>query len=413
MREQQTAVGDRFGEIAISLGFLSQEQLMVGLARQAELHTQGGNKRLGEVLFELKSIDLRSIQKVLLEQQRNRKAAASQASPSGRKLGEYVLESKLGEGGMGAVYKARDEHLGRIVALKVMSKSVANNPEFVERFKREVKAAGQLNHVHIVAAFGAGEADGQPYLAMEFVDGESLGRRFRTLGRLVEQEALRITKGVAAGLGHAHSHSFVHRDIKPDNVLLGHDGSVKIVDLGLAKALDDDQRLTKTGIAIGTPHYISPEQARGDKHLDHRCDIYSLGATLYLLLTSRLPFDGKNNTEIMLKHLKDELENPQDLVPELSDGTVAIVTRMMAKKPADRYDSCEQLIEDIDCVLDGKPLRHAQVDDDMEKSSIRPRHKRVKRAPPRAKASGCLVLLVTLPGMLGGVAWAVLALLYR
>ena len=406
MSDNKPAAGDRFGEIAISMGVLTEEQLNAGLARQAELKTQSSDKRLGEVLFELKSIDLRTIQKVLLEQQRRRKAAESQASPTGKKFGEYVLESKLGEGGMGSVYKARDEHLGRVVALKVMTKSVANNREFVERFKREVKAAGQLNHINIVSAFGAGDVDGQPFLAMEFVDGESLGRRFRTLGRLVEREALRITKGVAAGLAHAHSQSFVHRDIKPDNVLLGHDGSIKIVDLGLAKALDDDQRLTKTGVAIGTPHYISPEQARGDKQIDHRCDIYSLGATLYLLLSGRLPFDGKNNSEIMLKHLKDELENPQDLAPELSDGVVAIVTRMMAKKPADRYDSCEQIIEDIDCVLEGKPLKHAKVEDDMEKSSILPPKKRVRRAPARAKAGGCLVLLVALPGVLCGVAWA-------
>jgi eukaryotic-like serine/threonine-protein kinase len=159
----------------------------------------------------------------------------------------------------------------------------------------------------------------------------------------------------------------------------------------------DDQRLTKTGIALGTPHYISPEQARGERDVDHRSDIYSLGATLYVLLTGQVPFDGRNNAEIMLKHLKEELENPQDLVPEISDGAAAIVAKMMAKKPPERYDACEQVNEDIDRVLSGQPPSYALAG--MAESSIRPARRHRPRAGGRTRSSsGCLGVL------LGGVA---------
>jgi serine/threonine-protein kinase len=295
---------------------------------------------------------------------------------------------------MGTVYKARDTKLDRVVALKVLSRSLTSDPRFVERFSREVKLTAALNHRNIVTAFGAGEAEGLPYLAMEFVDGESLHKRLRRKKMLPEKEALTIIKGVAAGLEHAHSHGFIHRDVKPDNALISSDGTVRVADLGLAKSVDDDQRLTKTGTAIGTPHYISPEQARGEKNVDHRSDIYSLGATLYTLLTGRRPFDGKNNAEIMLKHLNEELENPQDLVPEISDATVAIVSKMMAKKPGHRYDSCRQLIADVDRVLGAKVTE--EIGSPRGESSIRPPRRRRRRMAARAKASsssGCLLFL--------------------
>src|SRR3990172_2471645 len=179
---------------------------------------------------------------------------------------------------MGAVYKAREPLTGRLIALKVLNRSLASDPRLLERFQREARMVGALNHPHIVAAYGSGEAGGQPYLAMEFVDGESARARLKRLGRLPEAEAVTLVKAVAEGLAHAHAEGMVHRDVKPDNVLLGKDGAVKLADLGLAKSIEDDQRLTRTGTAMGTPHYISPEQARGESQLDGRTDIYSLGA---------------------------------------------------------------------------------------------------------------------------------------
>jgi len=397
----QPEKGDRFGELAIEMKLIQSSEVSEALKRQAVLQTQNKRKPIGEILVEMHVLDLRRVQKVLLEQQRRRKAKGGAGRKdtmvTRKRFGDFELLDRIGEGGMGAVYKARDM-TGRTVALKVLNKDISGDIEFVKRFQREAKAGGALNHPNIAAAYAAGEQDGRPFLSMEFIDGESLRARLRRKGRLQEKEALAVTRGVAAGLAHAHSHNFIHRDIKPDNVLMGNDGSVKLVDLGLAKSLEDDQRLTKTGIALGTPHYISPEQARGQKEVDHRCDIYSLGATLYLLLTGQVPFEGSTNAEIMLKHLKEELENPQDILPEISDGAVLVITRMMAKKPEERYADCLQLIEDLDQVLMGQMPKHAAKV--MAQSSIRPPRRRRPRAAarPRAPKSGCLVVLIALSG---------------
>jgi serine/threonine-protein kinase len=398
----QSKKGDRFGEIAVEMKLIQASDVSEALKRQAVLQNQNKRKPIGEILLEMRILDLRRVQKVLLEQQRRRKARAAPVKAdsmvAAKRFGDFELLDRIGEGGMGAVYKARDL-TGRLVALKVLNKDISGDTEFVKRFQREAKAGGALNHPNIAAAYAAGEQDGRPFLSMEFIDGESLRARLRRKGRLQEKEALAVTRGVAAGLAHAHSHNFIHRDIKPDNVLMGNDGSVKLVDLGLAKSLEDDQRLTKTGIALGTPHYISPEQARGQKEVDHRCDIYSLGATLYLLLTGQVPFEGSTNAEIMLKHLKEELDNPQDILPEISDGAVLVITRMMAKKPEERYTDCLQLIEDLDQALMGQMPKHANAS--MAQSSIRPPRRRRQRPAPRAKSSsGCLVALLAFSGAL-------------
>jgi serine/threonine protein kinase len=261
-----------FGELAIALGLLKPEQLNAGLAQQAEQRAQGQQpKAIGEILISRHWMDLRGVQKVLLEQQRRRRATGVVvAINDGRKIDHYVLQAKLGEGGMGTVFQAWDSLSNRPIALKVLHPKVALEKSFVERFRREARSAGAMNHPNIVAAYGSGEHQGAPYLAMEFVDGENLKMRLRRLGRLPEFEALNIIKEAALGLAHAHAQGIIHRDVKPDNILLGKDSSVKIADLGLAKSVEDDQRLTVTGMALGTPHYISPEQARGERDVDRR-----------------------------------------------------------------------------------------------------------------------------------------------
>ncbi len=400
------ANGDRFGEIAVSLDMTGETEVKQALEAQLAPgpdQGQGQNetkKRLGEILVEIRAIKLRDVQKVLLEQQRRRKKTGTTKDTliQRKRFGSFELLDKLGEGGMGAVYRARDAQMGRTVALKVLSKKVLGDQKFFDRFKREIKATASLNHPNIVTAYGAGEVDGMPYIAMEYVEGENLRSRLKKMGALKEKEALTLIKGAAAGLEHAHKNGVIHRDVKPDNILVGKDGTVKIADLGLAKSVNDDQRLTKTGTAIGTPHYISPEQARGDKKIDHRSDIYSLGATLYVMLTGQRPFHGRNNAEIMLKHLQEELENPQDIVPEISDGAERIVSRMMGKLASDRYPNCRALIADIDKVLSAAdPNLDIDLGEDIGATSIKPPRRRRKRRAKKPRASGgsgCLIFLV-------------------
>jgi serine/threonine-protein kinase len=208
---------------------------------------------------------------------------------------------------------------------------------------------------------------------MEYVEGQTLGALLEDSGRLPGRRALEIVRAVATALSFAHSHGIVHRDIKPDNVLLGTDGCVKLTDFGLAKLLREDQRLTQSGIAIGTPHYISPEQVAASRYIDHRADLYGLGAMLFHMVTGHIPFDGPNNNEIMLKHLNERVRDPRLLVPDIAPGTAAIIIKLMAKRAADRYDTAGQLVEDIDLVL----------------RSARTRHAAAVRRPLRLKAPGC------------------------
>lgn len=220
-----------------------------------------------------------------------------------RQLGQYRLLKKIGEGGVGAVYLAEDVALGRRVALKVLSKKHTHNPAFQERFTREAKAAGQLNHTNIASAFAIGEELGHHYYVMEYWDGETLDALVKRIGRVPEAQVLDIAIQAARGLQFAHQAGFVHRDIKPSNLFLTKEGVVKILDLGLARAIAEAEEghLTSAGVAVGTPHYISPEQARGERDLDGRADMYSLGATLFHLLVGRTLYEGPSSAVILNK----------------------------------------------------------------------------------------------------------------
>ncbi|HYF51786.1 MAG TPA: serine/threonine-protein kinase, partial [Planctomycetota bacterium] len=269
---------------------------------------------------------------------------------------------------------------GRLVALKVLSSRLASDPEFVARFQREVKASGSLQHPNIVHAFGSGEDAGQPYMAMDFVDGKSLGKLLREEIRLPERRCLEIALDVARGLDHAHNAGIVHRDVKPDNVLIDEKGRARLSDFGLAKLLREDQQLTQSGIALGTPHYISPEQVSANRYIDHRADQYSLGAMMYHMLTGQVPFDGATNNEIMLAHLEDTLPDPRKIRPQISEAVVRIVFKLMAKKSAERYDSTGQVVDDLQNVLQSKEPLYAT------KTSV--------GQPARAKSQkeGCLLI---------------------
>jgi eukaryotic-like serine/threonine-protein kinase len=384
---------DRFGDVAKAMGLVTDAQIEEALRKQKVMRTTGAKSRIGEVLMAMNVLNVDQVKKVLSEQRKRRAVTASKTLPM-EYFGEYKLLEKLGEGGMGSVFKAQETLANRVVALKVLRKNFAGNTSFVERFDREAKLAGALMHPNIVACHNAGTSRGVQYMVMEFIDGETMKQRINSEGgKLPEKEALKIVREVANGLSHAQSKGVVHRDIKPDNILLGNDGTVKVSDFGTAKSFLDEESLTQTGVVIGTPHYISPEQVRAAKDIDHRADLYSLGATLYHALTGRVPFDAPTALEIMRKHLQEELENPADICPGLSGEAIQIVTKLMAKLPAERYQSAEELAEDIDRVLKGQPPLHATLE--QHKSSIRP-----PRLKKKAKAAaGCMGMLAIAIGV--------------
>jgi len=273
------------------------------------------------------------------------------------KIGDYELLAKLGEGGMGAVFKARQIALDRVVALKILPPKLAANAEFTERFQREARATAKLNHPNVIAGIDVGQADGYHYFAMEYVEGQTFKDRIKKNGALPEAEVIRVGLAIASALSHAHKVGIVHRDVKPDNILLDKDGTPKLADLGLAKAAAaeaEDGSLTKSGSAVGTPHYIAPEQARGEKDIDGRADTYALGCTLYHAATGRTPFDGATTAVLMVKHLNEKMPHPQSLRPDLSDGFCAVLGRMVARNREDRYDDLKDAVEDLEALQAGQ-----------------------------------------------------------
>jgi len=270
------------------------------------------------------------------------------------RLGPYLLLERLGEGGMGQVFKAHHGPMDRPVALKIIRRELLARPDSVSRFYREVRAAAKLVHPNIVLAYDAGQAGDSHFLAMEYVAGADLGKLVKQRGPLPVSEACTYIRQAALGLQHAHSRGFVHRDIKPSNLLLAQAPAtpasdlIKIVDLGLARLLngsDNDKTLTQEGTVLGTPAYVAPEQVLNARSADIRSDLYSLGCTLYQLLTGRTPFEADTATEMMLKH---HLEAPVSVATYRSDvpaPVLAILERLMAKRPEDRYETPAQLAE--------------------------------------------------------------------
>ncbi len=339
-----------FAAMAISMQYLTQAQAEEGLRLVGKAKQVGLDETLAEVL----------VKKGYLN--RAQEAAVTKAlnQPRISRIGKYHLVARIGQGGMGTVYKAKQESLDKIVALKVMAPSLARQSDFVTRFIREAQASGKLNHPNVVLAIDAGEADGYYYFAMEFVDGESLKDVLDREGKIAEKRALEVTAAVVAGLQHAHDSGIVHRDIKPANVFLTKDGTPKLGDLGLAKEIHTDKNLTQAGIPVGTPYYISPEQARGLENVDGRADLYAVGAMLYRMVAGDVPYEGPTGAIVMTKHLNDPIPDPRKTTPGLSEACVAIIHHCMQKRREDRYKNARQLQEDVALALAGKPLRHAQ-----------------------------------------------------
>ncbi|MEO8196229.1 MAG: serine/threonine-protein kinase [Thermoanaerobaculia bacterium] len=262
-------------------------------------------------------------------------------------FGDYQILDLLGVGGMGNVYRAREKMLDRVVALKTLSPELGNEPSFVERFLKEARAVARLNHPNIVQVFAFGAVQEVYYLAMELLDGSSLGHYLKANGRWSEYEAITIVRYICRALAVAHAQGLVHRDIKPDNVILTHAGEVKLVDLGIAKQMGEEHSLTQTGTAIGTPNYIAPEQILGQRDIDGRADIYSLGATLYHLVTGRVPFQGSSGPHVMSMHLVEPFPDPRNFEPSISEGFCLVLRKMMARDRDERYTDVTSLDADL------------------------------------------------------------------
>ncbi len=337
-----------FGQVALQLGLITSEQLRECVEIQDKSKRAGiPPRRMGELLILQGHLSTEQAEKV------SRAMAQSRIQIPG-----YEILDKIGQGGMGAVYKARQVRMDRLVALKVLPPKMAKDRDFIERFVREAKAAARLNHTNIVAGIDAGEANGQYFLAMEYVEGTSLQKIIKAQGRLPERRAAELALQVARALDHAHRQNFVHRDIKPENILVAADGTAKLCDLGLAKReKGEDPSLTQSGMSVGTPHYISPEQARGEPNVDTRSDLYSLGATLYHMVTGEVPFTGATAAVVMTKHVTDPPVPPRQKNPVLSEGINAVVLKMLAKRRDDRYPTPAALAEDLERLLRGEPVQ--------------------------------------------------------
>ncbi|MHC4765689.1 MAG: serine/threonine-protein kinase [Planctomycetota bacterium] len=346
------------GKLVVERGLATPEEVelcstMLKEAAEAEVDEP---RTLGDLLTENAFVTPRQIDRLKSE---------IEAKRSTEEIPGYKIIKKIGSGAMATVFKAKQLSLDRLVAIKVLPKRLSANTNFIERFYKEGRAAAQLNHPNIVSAYDVGKAGDHHYFVMEYVDGKTVYDRITKGRRLAEDEALAIVIQVAEALRHAHERGFIHRDIKPKNIMISREGKAKLADLGLARALSDKAAAeAEAGRAYGTPYYISPEQIRGEVKIGPAADIYGLGATLYHMVTGRVPYEGKTPSAVMHKHLKAQLLPPDHLNAKISAGCAQVIEMMMAKKQPDRYRRVDDLLEDLRRVAEGESphFAHRQID---------------------------------------------------
>ena len=336
-----------FGRMAVDQGLCTSAELRRCLE---ELQSR---RKISPVMLKDLMIDLGYLTQTQAERL---KASVKESKVAAHQIPGYRILGKLGAGAMAIVYKAEQLSLNRTVAIKVLPKRFSENPEYVERFYKEGRAAGKLNHNNIVQAFDVGEAGGYHYFVMEYVEGKTLHDDLAAGKVFGEAEALDIIIQVAHALAHAHNCGLIHRDVKPKNIMINTAGVVKLADMGLARETTDiEAARTEAGQAYGTPYYIAPEQIRGKIDLDGRADVYGLGATFYHLVTGRVPFMADDPAEVMRKHLKDQLIPPDHINTALSGGVSEVIEIMMAKRREDRYNNIEELLTDLEAIAEGQP----------------------------------------------------------
>ena len=303
----------------------------------------------------------------------------------------YRLERKLGSGGMSTVYLARDETLERWVAAKVLHREISDQPDQIERFRREARAVAQVSHPNVVAVIDAGEDGGRPYIVFEFVEGETLKQRIDRLGKLPLDEAAAYAIEVGRGLQAAHARRLVHRDVKPQNVLIDAEGRAKVTDFGIARELETTG-LTATGRVLGTTDYVSPEQAMGQE-VDARSDIYSLGILLFEMITGDVPFKAETLVAVAMKHVNEKMPNVQRQRPEVSSALAAVIERSTEKKPAKRYPDMAAMLTDLERALDVEVARAGRSTGEATTvlDSVSHRHRLI--TPRRVSIAGILLVL--------------------
>jgi len=338
-------------------------------------------------------------------------------------IGDYELISKVGKGGMGSVFRARRISTGETVAFKALPPSFAKNENLVARFKREVRILLGLAHENIIQGFDSGSIGNLHYLAMEFVDGRPVSDEIRRKKRLSRERVIAIMTAVARALAYAHSEGLIHRDVKPDNILIRSDGVVKLCDLGLARE-QADTGFTMVGAKLGTPKYMSPEQVEGSKSIDGRADVYSLGATAYHLLTGEVPHSAPTGTMIMRAQMFGTIQPIKQVLPGADPVFAAVIEHCLAKDPDDRYQTMDELVSDLERVAAGKAprLRSAKtggsksparaVSADKSRASRGKGGRAAERGRARRKRRGSkapLVVILALLAIAAGVAWALFA----
>jgi serine/threonine protein kinase len=340
------------GKLVVDNGLVTQKELSECTSLLQDAEGNGTGHTLGDVLVNHQFVTRRQLDRLQTD---------FDTRKSTQRIQGYRIIRKLGAGAMATVFLAQQESLDRPVAIKVLPKKFSENKDFLERFYKEGRAAAKLNDANIVQAYDVGQSGEYHYFVMEYVDGDTVHEQIVEKKQLSEQEALPIIRQVAQALQHAHKVGFIHRDIKPKNIMIAKNGDVKLADLGLARALNDAEAAeAEAGRAYGTPYYISPEQIRGKKDITPAADIYGLGATLYHMVTGRVPFSGKNPSDVMHRHLKQDLVPPDHLNSSLSAGFSQVIEMMMAKDVSQRYQNAADLIEDLDTVARGRTPQFAQ-----------------------------------------------------
>jgi len=336
-------VASRFGQAALHSGLMDVAALLAcweaipPAKREAPEHI---DRRLARQAVQSKALTLWQAQQLLA------------GRTTGFKVDRYVLEELIGQGGMGRVYLARDTRLKRRVALKILAPERISNPRAVARFQREARVGAQLQHENLVRVYDFGESNGRFFLVMEFIEGKTIGHLLSEQGPMPPATAARLVQQVAQGLAHAHRKGMIHRDVNPYNILVTHEGIAKLADLGLAIDIADEDRVTREGATVGTFDYVAPEQARHSHSADIRSDIYSLGCTLYHMLSGQVPFPSPSLPEKLLAHQAMEPTPLEQLVPGLPACLADVVRTMMRKKPEERYGTPAQVVQALDPFID-------------------------------------------------------------